>query len=195
MDPIILNFPERFETERLVISIYKSGDGEAFFYLLQKNTQHLQEEIRETQKIKSVEDGELYVQEKRAEWLSGKRMVPKILSRSSGRMIGQLWLEPRWDKSIIEIGYFLEEESQGKGYVTESVERVIEIAFNDLKVNKLEIHTKTTNQKSVAIAERCGFIQEAHLRERSRTNRGELVDLLIYGLLRREYGGVLGSTS
>lgn len=39
----------------------------------------------------------------------------------------------------------------------------------------------------IAVAERCGFTQEAHLREKGRTNEGEAVDLQTYGLLRSEY--------
>jgi RimJ/RimL family protein N-acetyltransferase len=63
---------------------------------------------------------------------------------------------------------------------------MIEFLFTDLVTNKLEIHTKATNSRSVCVVERCGFTRESQLRERSRTNEGEAVDLLIYGLLRSD---------
>ena len=187
MKPILLEFPVSFETERLVIASYVRGDGKEFFQLLQANYRYLQEELNEIKTIKSIEDAEEYVRFKHISWLSRERFVPKLIERASGRMIGQLWIEPRWDRMIFEIGYFIEEKSQGNGYVTEAVQKIIGILFSELKANKLEIHTKATNLKSIRIAERCGFTKEAYLRERSRTNSGEIVDLLIFGLLRSEF--------
>jgi RimJ/RimL family protein N-acetyltransferase len=189
MKPILLDIPEKFETQRLIISICEDGDGEEFFLIFQDNYGHLQEEISEIHTIKSVEDAEAYVRGKKIDWLSRKRLVPKVVEKSTGRIIGQLWIEPKWDRMIFEIGYFIEEKSQGNGYITEAVKRMIEFFFTELGANRLEIHTKATNARSIAIAERCGFTKEAHLRERGMTNEGEIVDMLIYGLLKREYSG------
>lgn len=187
MKPILLDIPEQFETERLRISIYENGDGEEFFRLLQANYDHLLEELPETQTIGTVEGAEAYVRFKRVAWIARERLVSKLVEKTTGKMIGQLWIEPRWDRLIFEIGYFVAEKSQGKGYITEAVQRMIAFLFTELGAAKLEIHTKATNSRSIRIAERCGFTQEANLRQRSRTNDGEVVDLLIFGLLRREY--------
>jgi ribosomal-protein-serine acetyltransferase len=187
MKPILLEIPEQFETERLLISNYQEGDGNEFYQLLLSNCDHLQEEIGETKTLKTVEDAEEYVRIKRIAWLSRERLVPKIVVKSTGRMIGQLWIEPKWDRMIFEIGYFVEEKSQGNGYVTEAVKKMIEFLFTGLGANKLEIHAKATNTRSTGVAKRCGFTKEAQLRERGRTNEGEIVDLEIYGLLRSEF--------
>jgi ribosomal-protein-serine acetyltransferase len=187
MKPILLEIPEQFETERLLISNYQEGDGNEFYQLLLSNCDHLQEEIGEAKTLKTVEDAEEYVRIKRIAWLSRERLVPKIVVKSTGRMIGQLWIEPKWDRMIFEIGYFVEEKSQGYGYVTEAVKKMIEFLFTGLGANKLEIHAKATNTRSTGVAKRCGFTKEAQLRERGRTNEGEIVDLEIYGLLRSEF--------
>jgi len=187
MKPILLDIPERFETKRLFISIHENGDGEEFFQLIQSNYNHLQEELSEAHTVKSIDDAEEYVRYKKVAWISRERLVPKIVDKSTGKIIGQLWIEPKWDRMIFEIGYFIEEKSQGNGYITESVNKIIEFLFKELGANKLEIHTKSTNSKSIGVAERCGFTKEAQLRERSRTNEGVLVDLLVFGLLRSEY--------
>jgi RimJ/RimL family protein N-acetyltransferase len=187
MDPSHLGIPTQFKTERLIISIYEDGDGDAFLQLIQSNYDHLQEEMSEAHTIHSIGDAEAYVGQKKADWISRKRMVPKMVEKSTGKMVGQLWIEPRWERMIFEIGYFIGEESQGLGYITEAVKGMIAFLFLELNANRLEIHTKATNVRSIAVAERCGFIKEAHLRERGRTNEGVFVDMLIYGLLRREY--------
>jgi ribosomal-protein-serine acetyltransferase len=187
MKPILLDIPEIFETQRLLISIYEDGDGEEFFQILQSNYAYLQEELNEVQTIESIEAAEEYVRLKKVAWISRERLVPKIVEKATGKMIGQLWIEPKWDRMIFEIGYFIEEKSQGRGYITEAVETIKDFLFSQLDANKLEIHTKITNMKSIGVAKRCGFIQEAHLRERSRTNEGEIVDLLIFGMLKNEF--------
>ena len=187
MKPILLDIPDKFETERLLISIYERGDGGEFLQLLNANYDHLQEELSEVDKLKSIEDAEEYIRYKKVEWISRERLVPKIVHKDTGRMIGQLWIEPKWERMIFEIGFFVEEMSQGKGYITEAVKKMIQFLFTELDANKLEIHTKATNWKSTGVAERCGFTKEAHIRERGRTNEGEIVDLLYFGLLRREF--------
>jgi ribosomal-protein-serine acetyltransferase len=187
MKPILLDFPEKFVTERLLISIYENGDGAEFYHLLQANYAHLQEELSEIQELNSIEDAEAYIRSKKVEWLTRKRLVPKIVKRSTGQMIGQLWIEPRWERRIFEIGYFVEASSEGKGYITEAVQRISTFLFTELEARKLEILTKITNIKSIGVAKRCGFQQEAQLRERSCTRAGEAVDLLCFGLLRREF--------
>ena len=187
MRPTLLEIPDRFETERLLISSYEQGDGKELHQLLQSNHSHLQEEISEVNALESIEDAEEYVRLKHIAWLSRERFVPKIVEKATGRMIGQLWIEPKWDRMIFEIGYFIEEKSQGNGYITEAVRKMTEFLFTELDANKLEIHTKATNGKSTRIAIRCSFTKEAQLRVRGRTEAGEVVDLEIYGLLRSEF--------
>jgi RimJ/RimL family protein N-acetyltransferase len=187
MEPILLDIPERFETDRLLISIYENGDGAEFYQILQSNYAYLQEELREIHEISSIEDAEAYVRYKRVAWLSRQRLVPKISAKATGKMIGQLWIEPHWDRRIFEMGYFVVEKCQGKGYITEAVQCLLEFLFTELGAQKLEIHTKATNAKSIGVALRCGFVQEAQIRERSRTNAGEPVDLLYFGLLEEEF--------
>ena len=187
MKPILLNIPTNFETERLLISIYEDGDGQVFYRLLRSNYEHLQEELPEMETIQSVEDAEEYVRFNKVAWLSRERLVPKIVEKTTGEMIGQLWIEPNWERMIFEIGYFIAEERQGRGYITEAVKAMTAFLFVELGANKLEIHAKATNLKSIAVAERCGFTKEAHIRERGRTNDGQIVDIMYFGLLRSEF--------
>jgi ribosomal-protein-serine acetyltransferase len=186
MKPILLEVPEKFETERLLIANYEEGDGNEFYQLIQSNYDYLREELTEIKTLQSMEDAEEYVRFKRIAWLSRERLVPKIVDKATRRMIGQLWIEPKWDRKIFEIGYFIEEKSQGNGYVTEAVKRITRFLFTELDADKLEIHTKASNSRSIGIALRCGFTKEAQLRERGRTSAGEAVDMQIYGLLRSE---------
>lgn len=92
MKLIQLEIPDKLETRRLTISVYLNGDGKDLYQLFQSNYQHLQEEVSEIHSIKSSEDAEAYVKKKRIDWFSKRRFVPKVVEKSTGRMIGQLWI-------------------------------------------------------------------------------------------------------
>jgi len=180
-------FPEQIETDRLRIAIYEAGDGQDFYHLLQKNAAYLEEELYEVRALKSPDDAETYTKEKIEEWHIAKRFVSKIVERESEEMIGQLWLEPRWEEEVFEVGYFIVEKKQGQGYVTEAVNKAIEILFEDLGVDSLEIQTKVTNIRSINLAKRCGFRLITRIPNVGKTKTGELVDMFHFRLSSGDY--------
>ena len=62
-----------------------------------------------------------------------------------------------FEEKTAEIGYWLGEEFEGKGYMTESVDILINEAKR-LKLNELVISCDVNNHKSANIAKRLGFI-------------------------------------
>ncbi len=57
-------------------------------------------------------------------------------------------------------GYALAPEATGKGYMTEALRRMADIAFDDLNLHRLEVNVVVRNDRSIAVAERCGFERE-----------------------------------
>ena len=80
------------------------------------------------------------------------------------------------------IGYWIAEEHQGRGLVTRAVTALIDHAFGELGLHRLEISAATENLRSRAIPERLGFTQEGVLREAELVG-GEYQDLAVYGLV------------
>jgi ribosomal-protein-serine acetyltransferase len=87
-----------------------------------------------------------------------------------------------WTSKKTEIGYWIDKDWEGKGIVTEATKTLIKYAFDDLGLNRIEIHCSTLNARSSAIPERLGFQKEGVLR-RSEFRNGTLHDFAIYGLL------------
>ena len=80
------------------------------------------------------------------------------------------------------MGYWVAAEHQGRGLVTRAAKALIEHAFADLGLHRVEIRAATENVRSRAIPERLGFTQEGVLREAELVN-GRYQDLAVYGLL------------
>jgi len=58
------------------------------------------------------------------------------------------------------IGYGLAPEAVGRGYMTESVNRIVDIAFTEMGLHRVELNIMPRNERSLRVAERCGFSRE-----------------------------------
>lgn len=77
---------------------------------------------------------------------------------------------------------------QRQGYATEALELLVIHAFEDLRHHKVMARVYGPNRPSVRLFERLGFEREAALREHVYVD-GAYEDLLVYGLLAREWDG------
>ncbi|MFT3754214.1 MAG: GNAT family protein [Paludibacter sp.] len=91
-----------------------------------------------------------------------------------------------FDNMKTEIGYWLSESYQHKGIITRSCQKLIEYAFEELKMNRIQLKAATGNIKSQAVAGRLGFIREGIERDGELHSRG-FVDLVVFALLKRDW--------
>jgi ribosomal-protein-serine acetyltransferase len=91
------------------------------------------------------------------------------------------------------IGYWLGQDFEGKGIVTQACEKVIAYGFDTLCLNRIELKCGTCNQRSAAIPNRLGFTKEGVLREAELVN-GVFIDLYLFSLLRHEWPEKVPST-
>ncbi len=110
-----------------------------------------------------------------------------IAQRSDNSLIGSVTLfNLNWESGRAEVGYALNRESWGHGYMNESLKALLGYAFDALKLRRIEADVDPRNLSSIRTVERLGFKQEGYLRERWHVN-GEIQDALFYGLLRRDW--------
>lgn len=85
-----------------------------------------------------------------------------------------------------EIGYWLVPAFEGKGLITRSCLKLIEYAFEELKLNRILIQVAVGNLKSRRIPARLGFLEEGIERDGEYLVSG-YTDIVRYSLLKREY--------
>jgi ribosomal-protein-serine acetyltransferase len=100
-----------------------------------------------------------------------------------GRMVGAGgFLSVKWESRSTELGYWLAEDQQGRGLMTKTVSALVDHAFGQWRLNRVEIHAGAGNRKSRAIPERLGFQQEGVLRDYERVG-DRYIDIVVYSLL------------
>lgn len=96
-----------------------------------------------------------------------------------------------WVNRNTSIGYWLAEGARGRGLMTAAVRALLDYAFRELELHRIEIHCAPENRRSRAIPERLGFREEARLRETELVG-GRYLDSVVYGMLAEEWGREAG---
>jgi ribosomal-protein-alanine N-acetyltransferase len=79
------------------------------------------------------------------------------------------------------VGYSLDHACQGQGLMTEALRAVVRHAFESLRLHRLEASVIPTNERSVRVLERMGFVVEGYARKYLFIN-GQLRDHLLTSL-------------
>jgi len=85
-----------------------------------------------------------------------------------------------------ELAYWIGPEFQGKGIMTEAGKKVIDFAFNELKLHKLVVAHHTINDKSKGLILRLGF-KFLYEEQDSFMKNGEWISCRFYELSLKEY--------
>jgi RimJ/RimL family protein N-acetyltransferase len=84
------------------------------------------------------------------------------------------------------IGLFLAPEARGKGLMSRSLNMFTTWVFETMPIDRLELLTLTTNQPTLALAERCGYVREGVLRA-CLVRRRARHDAVLHSALRSEW--------
>ena len=99
-------------------------------------------------------------------------------------IIGYHHLE--WTNRSTCVGYWLAERYQGHGIMTKACQSIVEYAFEDWHLHRVEIRCALENLKSRAIPERLGFKSEGILRD-AEWLYDHFVDHVVYGMLAHQW--------
>ena len=85
-----------------------------------------------------------------------------------------------------ELGYFIDPNYWGKGYATEACAKIIELAFEQLALNRIYAKTLTSNTSSIKVLDKNGFSFEGMFKNEFR-KEDVYYDINHYALLKLEY--------
>jgi RimJ/RimL family protein N-acetyltransferase len=186
--PILRDFPESFETARLVIRAPLPGDGAEMCAAVTESLPELRPWLPWAQDTPTPEGYEENVREARAGFLLRKDLRYQLYLRSApGTLVGSSGFHAiDWDAGRFEIGYWLRTRFAGQGYMTEAVRGLASFAFRELDANRLEIWCDSRNERSAEVARRVGFVHEGTFIDHTRAMDGTMATGLCFRMLRSE---------
>ncbi|MCU0414742.1 MAG: GNAT family N-acetyltransferase [Ignavibacteriaceae bacterium] len=176
---IFKSFPE-FESERLIFRKILISDAKDIF-LIRSNDKVMRfmdvprhHSISDSEKlIESI--GESYKKETGINWA--------IIEKHSNGFVGYFgFFRIIPEHCRAEIGYALKPEYWGKGYMYETINRMVRFGFDNMKLHSIEANVNPENEKSKKVLEKIGFKKEAYFRENYLFD-GKFLDSIIYSLL------------
>lgn len=95
-------------------------------------------------------------------WRNDKGCSLLIFMKENDNLIGGININhiTRGASQFASLGYWLDKDHQGHGYMTEALKLVIEFSFTELKLHRLNAGCLLDNDKSVNLLKRCGFTEE-----------------------------------
>jgi len=171
------------QTQRLVIRLVAEQDLPA---LLEVNADDVATRYLPYASWSGMEDAKAWFD--RATGRLEKREAAQfvIVLRETGDVIGSCLLFKFDEPSArAEAGYVLGRQYWGAGYMFEGMKALVDYAFDELGLRRLEAEIDPRNTASARLLERLGFTREGLLRERW-NGKGEISDSGLYGLLRTD---------
>lgn len=183
IDRLIFRMPT-LETERLILrKLTKKDAGDVYEYSSNPNVpRYLTWSVHE-----SYGYTKKYLKFLVSKYKTGEYLDWGIVLKSSGKLIGTCgFTSIETAHARGEIGYVLNEAYWNKGYVTEAVERVLEYAFRDLELNRIEARVMEGNAASISLLNKCGMAFEGTFKEELFV-KGEFRNVMHFAICRKDY--------
>ncbi len=164
---------------------FAEQDAEEILKVVEENYEHLRPFLHWVTKDYSLETARDFIGQTQKAFAENAGQTFGIFERE--KIVGAIgFVYFNWQSRRTEIGYWIDKNSGGRGIVTESCRVLINYAFEELKMNRIEIHCATENTRSRAIPEKLGFTLEGILRQ-SEWRHTRFFDMAIYGMLAEEW--------
>jgi RimJ/RimL family protein N-acetyltransferase len=191
LNPVLLDVPEAFETERLSIRVVRPGDGASVNEAALETLAELQAWMPWSDPAPSVEQSEEYARRAYSQFVVRENFPLRLVEKTSGLYVGAVGLHVRgWQVPKFEIGYWCRKRFQGQGLISEAVTAALQLGFQLLGARRIEIRCDARNERSRRVAERVGMRREAELRNFAVDREGTLHDDLVFAMTDDDWHGL-----
>ena len=153
-----------YETDRLILKVLDESYADIVCDYFSRNRNFLEE-------WEVIRDDEFYTKKYH------ERQLEKDLDRIKSGSMFKLWIFRKEDESRVigsvsfdniirgsflscHLGYRLDKDELNKGYITEAIQKGIDIVFDDLKLHRIEANIMPKTKRSLKVTEKLGFCSE-----------------------------------
>lgn len=185
--PTLIPVSEELRGPRIILRSHRADDAPELFAALEDSRLRLDLWLRFPGHLRTVEATRDWLIHREAKWLLREFLGFAIRHGETNEYLGGVDLHSIvWERRFFELGFWLRDGAEGKGYMSEAVRLVTDYAFTALDANKVAMRCDARNRRSAGVAERLGFVREAVLRREAVTNDSEISDELQYALTRAD---------
>ncbi|HEX8289197.1 MAG TPA: GNAT family protein [Pyrinomonadaceae bacterium] len=171
------------EKLKLVLPSLKSA--ESIYTAVRENLEQLKMWMPWVTDDYSVESAQDFIKTNLVEYSENGTFAACIVFEE--RIVGTIGLHHfNASNKSVQLGYWLAKNAQGKGIATRCTGVLINYAFDELKLNRVQINCNVENVKSRAIPERLNFTLEGIHRQVEWLN-GEFHDWAVYAMLKEDW--------
>jgi RimJ/RimL family protein N-acetyltransferase len=193
--PILIDLPEELVGDLVIVRPWAEADSSGLWDAVDNSREHLEAFMPWVDRYHNPDDALEYTRRSRARWLLREDLSVAIVERQTGRIVGGSGLHRiDWGIRAFEIGYWIRQDAEGRGYITETVQLLTRLAFDELDANRVELRIDTRNIRSLRVGERLGFVLEGTLRRKLPAADGTAADMHVLALLPEEYQTLPWST-
>lgn len=173
------------ETSDLIIR--KSDEEDALLMVKMDNNESVQKFLGGIKKF-SILDRKNFIRKKIQKFNDGIVGMLTVVKKSNKEPIGFIDFKINEKNNNAEISYIFDFDYWNNGFCTQSIERLINLAFNELNLHKVYANTIENNVASIRVLEKVGMIKEGLIREQAYINETiGYKGFINYSILDREY--------
>ena len=167
------------------LRLLEERHAEELFALVDRNRAYLREWLPWLDATKTLEDERAFIRACLETFAAGEGLAIGIWYL--GTMAGGIGLNAisHTDRRAA-IGYWVAEELQGRGLATRACRALLSYAFDERRLNRVEIFVAPGNTRSHAIPQRLGFTREGTVRQMA-WHYDRFLDLVLYSMLADEW--------
>lgn len=171
--------------ERIYLRHYTQDDVQAYLDYLIHNRKFFSPYIIEQEEpYYTLEQQQRDMEKVREAQEQGNRFAFGIFLKETDRLIGDISIfdvrRGPLQKAIL--GYSMDKDHNGKGYMGEAVPLILNYSFDELKLHRVEAGARTDNAGSIRTLQKAGFQEEGISRKFMKIN-GEWHDHATFAIL------------
>lgn len=170
--------------EGLELRLLEPRHAEEVFCVVDANRERLRRWLPWVDFTKCAADTEGFLAGQMARLAHGESISAGLWVDDAFAGIVEGRLEPA--NRIMDLGYWLAAEYEGRGVITRACRELCRYAFEDLGYQRIELRSAADNRRSCAVAERLGMEIEGVLRSAFRLGDRQL-DINLYALLAEDW--------
>ncbi|QHL88793.1 GNAT family N-acetyltransferase [Nibribacter ruber] len=179
-------------TARLLLRPYHLEEAQVFWNLLEANKARLLSDFPDrTSSVTNLEEAVSRIKMLEYQRRTGDLYSFGIWRQQDRQYIGDITLRRlARGKKVAEVGYYIDIDAEGQGYISEAMHALLEYAFEVLHLEAVNLRCAKENQRSQKVAERNGFTKTGEfVPYLSTLSDAPARPLFTYKITRKEFPG------